>query len=53
MGIAARRIFLDFEIRVHGEKVFEVKWDKARGFKALRPWRLRATLRAWPAPIPM
>jgi hypothetical protein len=35
MGMAARRIFLDFEICVHGEKVFEVKWDKARGFKVV------------------
>jgi len=30
MGIAAQTNYLDFEIRVHGEMVFEVKWDKAR-----------------------
>jgi hypothetical protein len=34
-GYGGQTNFLDFEIRVHGEKVFEVKWDKARGFKVV------------------
>jgi hypothetical protein len=41
-------------IRVHGEKVFEIRWDKAGGFKVIHydqsDWE--RTLRAWPAPIP-
>jgi hypothetical protein len=53
MGIAARRIFSTS--RSASEKVFEVKWDKARGFKVVHfdqgDWE--RTLRAWPAPIPM
>jgi hypothetical protein len=37
-----------------GEKVFEVRWDKAGGLKVVQydqgDWE--RTLRAWPAPIP-
>ena len=46
--------FSRLRIRVHGEKVFEVRWDKAGGFKVVHydqgDWE--RTLRAWPAPIP-
>ena len=45
--------FSRLRIRVHGEKVFEVRWDKAGGFKVVHydqgDWE--RTLRAWPAPI--
>jgi hypothetical protein len=41
-------------IRVHGEKVFEIRWDKAGGFKVVHydqgDWE--RTLRTWPEPIP-
>ena len=41
-------------IRVQGEKVFEIRWDNAGGFKVVHfdqgDWE--RTLRAWPAPIP-
>jgi hypothetical protein len=41
-------------IRVHGEKVFEIRWDKMDGFKVVHydqgDWE--RTLRAWPTPIP-
>jgi hypothetical protein len=46
--------FSRLRIRVHGEKVFEIRWDKAGGFKIVHydqgDWE--RTLRAWPAPIP-
>jgi hypothetical protein len=47
--------FSRLRIRVQGEKVFEVRWDKAGGFKVVHydqgDWK--RTLRGWPAPIPM
>jgi len=46
--------FSRLRIRVHGEKVFEIRWDKAGGFKVVHydqgDWE--RTLRSWPAPIP-
>ena len=46
--------FSRLRIRVHGEKVFEIRWDMAGGFKIVHydqgDWE--RTLRAWPAPIP-
>jgi hypothetical protein len=47
--------FSRLRISVHGEKVFEIRWDKAGGFKVVHfdqgDWE--RTLRAWPAPIPL
>jgi hypothetical protein len=47
--------FSRLRIRVHGEKVFEIRWDKAGGFKVIHydqgDWE--RTLRFWPAPIPL
>jgi hypothetical protein len=44
--------FSRLRIRLHGEKVFEIRWDKAGGFKVVHydqgDWE--RTLRAWPAP---
>jgi hypothetical protein len=42
-------------IRVGGEKVFEIRWDKAGSFKVVHyePDDWERTLRAWPAPIPL
>jgi hypothetical protein len=47
--------FRGFGIRVHGEKVFEIRWDNAGGFKVIHydPGDGERTLRGWPAPIPM
>jgi hypothetical protein len=46
--------FSRLRIRVHGEKVFEVRWDNADGFKVVHydegEWE--RTLRGWPAPVP-
>jgi hypothetical protein len=46
--------FSRLRIRVHREKVFEVRWDMAGGFKVVHydqgDWE--RTLRAWPGPIP-
>jgi hypothetical protein len=47
--------FSRLRIRLHGEKVFEIRWDKAGGFKVVHfdhgDWE--RTLRAWPVPIPL
>jgi hypothetical protein len=47
--------FSRLRIRVHGEKVFEIRWDKAGAFKVVHfdqgDWE--RTLRSWPAPIPL
>jgi hypothetical protein len=44
--------FSRLRIRVHGEKVFEIRWDKAGGFEVVHfdrgDWE--RTLRSWPAP---
>jgi hypothetical protein len=45
--------FSRLRIRMHGEKVFEIRWNKGGGFEAVHydqgDWE--RTLRAWPAPI--
>jgi hypothetical protein len=47
--------FSRIQIRVNGEKVFEIRWDKAGSFKVVHfdqgVWQ--GTLRAWPASIPL
>jgi hypothetical protein len=47
--------FSRLRIRMHGEKVFETRWDKMDGFKVVHydqgDWK--RTLHAWLAPIPM
>jgi hypothetical protein len=46
--------FSRLRIRVHGEKLFEIRWDEGGGFKVVHynqgDWE--RTLRGWPAPIP-
>jgi hypothetical protein len=46
--------FSRLRVRVGGEKVFEIRWDKADGFKVVHydqgDWE--RTLRAWRAPVP-
>jgi hypothetical protein len=46
--------FCRLRIRAHGEKVFEVRWDKVGGFKVItfEPGNWERTPRAWQAPIP-
>jgi hypothetical protein len=46
--------FSRLRIRVHGEKVFEIRWDKEGAFKVItfEPGDWERTLRGWPAPIP-
>jgi hypothetical protein len=46
--------FSRLRIRIYGEKVFEVRWDKAGSFRIItfEPGDWERTLRAWPAPIP-
>jgi hypothetical protein len=47
--------FSRLRVRVGGEKVFEIRWDKAGSFKVVHyePDDWERTLRAWPAPIPL
>jgi hypothetical protein len=47
--------FSRLRFRVHGEKRFEIRWDKAASFKVVHdePDDWERSLRAWPAPIPI
>lgn len=42
------------KLRLHGAKVFEIRWDKTGFFKIVHyePGDWERTLRAWPAPVP-